>query len=89
MRTLVLTVAAVVVAACLSSCFLVSIPVKATGEMIEKSAQATGAAMNRGIHKVTRPDGSAGTSGGDWKDDAGDDYYEDDLENLPPLLPRR
>ncbi len=89
MRTLVLTVAVVFGAACLSSCFLVSIPVKATGEMIEKSAQATGQAMNRGIHKVTRPDGSTGTYRDDWEDDVDDSYDEGDLENLPPLLPRR
>ena len=88
---LVLPLAVVIVATCLSSCFLVSIPVKATGEMIEKSAQATGAAMNRGIHKVTRPDGGSGSgsSQDDWEDDLSDDYREDDLEHLPPLLPRR
>ena len=41
----------------LSSCFLVSVPVKATGEIIEKSAYATGEAATGGIRRVTTPDG--------------------------------
>lgn len=89
MRTLMYALAAGIAVTCLSSCFLVSIPVKATGELIEKSADATGQAMNRGIHKVTRPEGSTSSWGSDWEDDYGDDYIEDDLEHLPPLLPRR
>jgi len=76
-------------ASCLSSCFLVSIPVKATGELIEKSAQATGRAMNRGIHNTTRPARSTRASADDWDDSGSDDYSEGDLEHLPPLLPRR
>ena len=89
MRTLVYALAAGFWATCLSSCFLVSIPVKATGELIEKSAEATGQAMNRGIHKVTRPEGSTGSAEDDWEDEWEDDYADEDLENLPPLLPRR
>ena len=73
----------------MSSCFLVSVPVKAIGEILEKSANATGKAMKRGFHKVTQPDGSTKNSGDDWNDDASVDYDEDDLEHLPPLLPRR
>lgn len=79
-------------ATCLSSCFLVAIPVKATGELIEKSAEATGQAMNRSIHRVTRPSGGTETSEDEWdawEDDSGDDYAEGDLERLPPLLPQR
>ena len=78
-----------VVSSCVSSCFMVSIPVKATGEMIEKGAHATGDAMNRGFHRMTRPDGSGGSQQDDWKDDSSDDYNSGDLEHLPPLLPRR
>ena len=92
MRTLVLAAVVGCSAACLSSCFLVSIPVKATGEIIQKSAEATGEAINRSIHKVTRPANSTGDSGGEWdawEDDSGDGYVEDDLESLPPLLPQR
>ena len=58
----------------LSSCFLVSIPVKATGEIIEKSAQATGRAANRGIHRATTP--SRGGEGVDYSAPAGETYYE-------------
>ena len=56
----------------LSSCFLVSVPVKATGEIIEKSAHATGRAVNRGVQRATTPDGVP----------ASDAYGEDDL--VPP-----
>lgn len=90
MRMLVMLPAAGLMATCLSSCFLVSIPLKATGELIEKSAEATGQAMNRSIHKVTRPAGATETSGGEWdawEPDSGG--AEGDLEHLPPLLPQR
>ena len=92
MRTLVLAGAIVILAAGLSSCFLVSIPVKATGELIEKSADATGEAINRGIHRVTRPSNSTGNSEGEWdawEEDSGEGHVEGDLEHLPPLLPQR
>jgi hypothetical protein len=96
MRLLVSTLAVVLAAAGLSSCFLVSIPVKATGELIEKGAYATGDAMNRGIHRVTTPDTSAGThragtyEAGTYEeswDNGADDGTE--WEDLPPLLPQR
>lgn len=83
MRFLVWSVVSVVATMCLSSCFLVSIPVKATGEMIEKSAEATGDAMNRGIHKVTRPKESGTADDETWDDGAGS--YDD----VTPLLPSR
>lgn len=92
MRTLVASGAVCVLATFLSSCFLVSIPVKATGELIERSAEATGQAMTRSFHRVTRPAGGAGGSGDDWdawEGDSGDVYDEGDLEHLPPLLPQR
>ena len=41
----------------LNSCFLVGVPVKATGEIIEKSAHASGRAMKRGFDRATTPDG--------------------------------
>lgn len=41
----------------LSSCFLIGVPVKATGEIIEKSAHASGRAMKRGFKRATTPDG--------------------------------
>ena len=89
MRTLVFALGVGLVATSLSSCFLVSIPVKATGEMIEKGAHATGDAMNRGFHRMTRPDGGRGSHQDDWQDNSSDDYNSGDLEHLPPLLPQR
>ena len=89
MRSVLITVVLVLGASCLTSCFLVSIPVKAAGEMIEKSAQATGEAANRSIHRVTRPDGTGGyedTGGGsDWEDD----NYDGAVNESTPLLPKR
>ena len=46
----------------LNSCFLISIPVKATGEIIEKSAYATGEAAASGMRRMTTPDGEDRTN---------------------------
>ncbi len=39
----------------LSSCFLITVPVKATGEIIEKGAYATRDATARGIRRIKQP----------------------------------
>ena len=44
----------------MNSCFLISVPVKATGEIIEKSAEATGRAATRGIRRATTPSSQDG-----------------------------
>ena len=39
----------------LSSCFLITVPMKATGEIVEKSAYATRDLGGRGIRKLREP----------------------------------
>lgn len=51
-KTGVLLIVAGVVSLSLSSCFLITVPIKATGEIVEKSAYATRDLSARGIRKM-------------------------------------
>lgn len=48
----------------LQSCFLVTVPMKAAGEIVEKSAYATRDLGSRGIRKLREPAGTPPDQGG-------------------------
>jgi hypothetical protein len=87
-KTGVLLIVAGVVSLGLSSCFLITVPMKATGEIVEKSAYATRDIGSRGLRKLREPaepnpetynDPGAGRAPdqGSKPDYGSDAYYED------------
>ena len=61
----------------LSSCFLITIPIKATGEIVEKSAYATRDLSARGMRKM-KESRNADPAYDEWSDEDGPDYGNDD-----------